>query len=248
MKKKSDLRVVVLTGNNIRHKYYASHMNQHLNLVGLITEPHAEYFNQQREDSIVVREHFERLGFYEQAYLGNDETVDAAHIKLNAKEINLDSNIEWVVNLRPDYILLYGTGILNAKWCETFSGRIINLHLGVSPYYRGSATLFWPFYNNEMEYVGTTVHLASVDVDAGDILKIVYADIEPQDNYYDITYKLIRKSIHAIPDILHDYHEDKIAPKKQDISKRKHYYRKKHFSESALKKVLSRYYDSTVNC
>ena len=33
---------------------------------------------------------------------------------------------------------------------------MINVHLGLSPYYKGSATNFWPFVNNELQFLGVT--------------------------------------------------------------------------------------------
>jgi methionyl-tRNA formyltransferase len=46
----------------------------------------------------------------------------------------------------------------------------LNLHLGLSPWYRGSATLFWPFYFMEPQYAGVTFHRLSEKPDAGKIV------------------------------------------------------------------------------
>ena len=34
--------------------------------------------------------------------------------------------------------------------------KILNLHLGISPYYKGSGTNYFPLVNNEPQYVGAT--------------------------------------------------------------------------------------------
>ena len=44
----------------------------------------------------------------------------------------------------PDVVLVFGTGLLKAPLIGAFPGRIINIHLGLSPYYRGAGTNFWP--------------------------------------------------------------------------------------------------------
>ena len=34
----------------------------------------------------------------------------------------------------------------------------INLHLGLSPWFKGSVTLFWPFYHLMPQFCGSTFH------------------------------------------------------------------------------------------
>ncbi|MAG24886.1 hypothetical protein CMI47_04830 [Candidatus Pacearchaeota archaeon] len=45
------LKVVVLTGNENRHRYYAKVMCDSFDVVGLITEPNDDYFVTQSSDS-----------------------------------------------------------------------------------------------------------------------------------------------------------------------------------------------------
>jgi len=221
-------------------------MDEKFDVVGLITEPHHDYFDSQRETSKIVRKHFNNLQTTEQFYFTTADLKLNNHKKLKSKEINNVENIEWVKSLEPDYILLYGTGILNNNWFDEFDDKIINLHLGMSPYYRGSATLFWPFYNNELDYLGITIHIATEQVDAGEILHIVTPDIEEDDNYYDITNKLIKKSIEKFSEVVYDYHSGDIKKIPQDISKQKYYYKKKDFTESCLIEVSDRLWGKNV--
>jgi hypothetical protein len=60
--------------------------------------------------------------------------------KIDKKLINDLAVIEWTKKKTPDAILLFGTGILSDEWLDKFESKIINLHLGHSPRYRGSAT------------------------------------------------------------------------------------------------------------
>ena len=237
------MKIIVLTGNQIRHKYYANFLSEKLEVIGLITEPHADYFKLQRDSSPLVKHHFKNLKQYEQGYFGQyDSYPSCEHLKIDASRINDDEYIEWAKSLNPDYILLYGTEILNNKWCNTFENKIINLHLGASPTYRGSATLFWPFYNDDLDNLGTTAHLATTEVDGGKILKVIKNKISYNDNYYDITSKLIKKSMHEIPNILKKYDSGKIIPAIQNKSNQKFYYRKKDFTEECLRIVMEKYY------
>lgn len=240
------LKVVILTGNQPRHSYFVNYMNEKFEVVGLITEPKHKYFDTQQKESDMIRKHFTNLRVTEQFYFQSPSLEIVNHKQLKSKEINNNKNIEWVKLLKPDYVLLYGTGILNNSWFDEFGDKIINLHLGMSPYYRGSATLFWPFYNDELDYLGVTIHIATRKVDAGDILHIVKAGIEDMDNYYDITNKLIKKSIKKLPDVVYDYDMGKIKKTPQDISKQKYLYKKSDFTEKCLEKVLGEFWSRNV--
>ena len=82
-----------------------------------------------------------------------------------------------VKNFKPDVIIVYGTGIIKGPILE-YTNKIINIHLGMSPYYNGAGTNWWPMYNEEFEFVGTTVHYLDAGVDTGDILGQTRASIE----------------------------------------------------------------------
>ena len=92
---------------------------------------------------------------------------------------------------RPDVVLVFGTGILREPLLSAFAGRIINIHLGLSPYYRGAGTNFWPLVNREPEYVGATIHYLDAGIDTGPILAHARPAIARGDGPHDIGNKTI---------------------------------------------------------
>ena len=72
------------------------------------------------------------------------------------------------------------------------------MHLGLSPYYRGSGTNFWPLVDRLPECVGVTIHLAIPSVDAGPILTQVRPDIEPTDRAHEIGSRAIIAGLYAL--------------------------------------------------
>ena len=72
--------------------------------------------------------------------------------------------------LNPTQILVYGTSIIKGELVNYFTGKILNLHLGISPYYRGSGTNYFPFVNNEPEYAGCTFMYLDHGIDTGEII------------------------------------------------------------------------------
>lgn len=89
-------------------------------------------------------------------------------------------------------ILLFGASIIRDPILSEYHGRIINMHLGLSPYYRGSATNFWPLVDGLPECVGVTIHHATAKVDAGRILAQTRPqDLAANDTSHDIGCKAI---------------------------------------------------------
>jgi methionyl-tRNA formyltransferase len=77
-----------------------------------------------------------------------------------------------------------------------------NLHLGISPYYRGSGTNFWPFVNKELEYVGSTILHINSGIDTGDIVCHTRPNIEFGDDVHSIGCKVIQSSVQSLLKIM----------------------------------------------
>lgn len=70
-----------------------------------------------------------------------------------------------------DLFIVFGCGILNGELGDFLIQRnAINLHLGISPFFRGSACNFWAQNSGFPELVGATIHFLSKDVDSGRII------------------------------------------------------------------------------
>ena len=52
------------------------------------------------------------------------------------------------------------------------------MHGGLSPWYKGGATHFWPTYLMEPEFTGITVHETTKDLDAGAIIHQEIVDLK----------------------------------------------------------------------
>ena len=72
--------------------------------------------------------------------------------------------------MKADYLLTYGCSIIKNPILKHFKQNSINIHLGLSPYYLGSATNFWPFVNDELQFVGVTFMKLEDGIDDGPII------------------------------------------------------------------------------
>ena len=217
----SEPRVLLMTGDQRRHRYIASQLVQHLQLVGIVTEVKAEVIRNQSdtiEELDVIKQHLQERGAVELQLLEEPEFPKVPRHEIAHGQSNTTEVFHWIQNLAPDYVILYGTSIIKPPLLNAFEGRLINMHLGLSPYYRGTATNYWPLVNGEPELVGVTIHLASEKVDTGAVLRQVRPSLQPQDRAHEAGTKAIMAGAVAIPQTLGDYYQGAITPRAQATS------------------------------
>ena len=114
-------------------------------------------------------------------------TVSTARSALNDDPLIFQKLLEFDAEI----IVFYGCSIIKQKILEKFNVPLINVHLGLSPYYRGAGTNFWPFFNKEPEFCGVTYHQLIEKVDAGRIYLQRRSSIENSKNIHEHGFNLI---------------------------------------------------------
>tara|TARA_B100000965_G_scaffold208510_1_gene174244 strand:- start:11247 stop:11960 length:714 start_codon:yes stop_codon:yes gene_type:complete len=235
------MKTVLLTSSSYRHRYLSHILQKNTELKLILSETKGQYYSEQASLSKKVSEHFEKNTLAEKLIFGNYEFDNNKCFYLDKGSINEKKYIEKAATVDPEFIILFGTGILSKEWLKEFKNKIINIHLGLSPYYRGSATLFWPFFNNDIKRLGTTIHETVLEVDAGRIIKNIYPDHETLDlDYYQLTNLLIKKTIDYLPQLLLKMKNKEVKFHEQDLSIGS-IYKKKDFCEEKLK-IASRHH------
>jgi folate-dependent phosphoribosylglycinamide formyltransferase PurN len=73
--------------------------------------------------------------------------------------------------LKSDLYVVFGASYIKGALLEFLvAKRAVNIHMGVSPYYRGSSCNFWALYDRNPDLVGATIHHLSAGLDSGDML------------------------------------------------------------------------------
>ena len=94
----------------------------------------------------------------EKKYFGSQTLPSCPILKVDTDKLNSQESVDFVKKINPDVVLIYGSGLIKEPLYSTLPKNAINLHLGLSPNYKGAATLFWPFYFMEPTYAGSTFH------------------------------------------------------------------------------------------
>jgi folate-dependent phosphoribosylglycinamide formyltransferase PurN len=197
------MRLLVIVGTQLRHQYFLSQLHKHFELVGVIL-----YERSLVQPPKISLEHFEQSDLdFEKTHLNflkeQEKTVFAEAVSKNSlndsnvlevssrKQLNSADAIEWVRACKADAMIDYGSGILSNDLLDALPEWKINLHGGLSPYFRGSATLLWPFYMQQPELAGITYHLLSSKVDGGEILQHARPSLRAGDKVYEIGTRAI---------------------------------------------------------
>lgn len=131
-----------------------------------------------------------KAALIEQYRLKNTDFGETA-VRINS--VNDDACKELLQRLNPGIVLVNGTRILKKNILESTSAVFINMHVGITPMYRGSHGGYWAVHNKDLENFGTTIHLVDSGVDTGAVLKQVYARPSCKDNF--TTYPIIQVAI-----------------------------------------------------
>ncbi len=73
--------------------------------------------------------------------------------------------------LHSDIYVVFGASFIQGPLLDfLIANKAINIHMGISPYYRGSSCNFWAIYDGNPDLVGATIHLLSGGLDSGPML------------------------------------------------------------------------------
>ncbi len=123
--------------------------------------------------------------------LGDNE-VNSQVKKFDFRDLNSQSCGKKLKELQPDFILVYGTGILQERIFSKSKIATLNMHMGITPEYRGSKSEFWALYNSEDHMVGSTIHIVDKGIDTGEVISQIYIDVQAEDDYVTLRAKNIQ--------------------------------------------------------
>lgn len=123
--------------------------------------------------SDVMQAYFSRVIAAEKEVFGSVRFVpsNVRTLSLKAGDLNaLDIGL-LAPALESDVYVVFGASYIKGPLVEFLvTHRAINIHMGVSPYYRGTSCNFWAVFDGNPDLVGATIHLLSRGLDSGNML------------------------------------------------------------------------------
>lgn len=117
--------------------------------------------------------------------------------------------------------------------------RAINIHMGVSPYYRGSSCNFWAMYDGRPDLVGATIHLLSRGLDSGDMLFHALPKAQEADPF-EYGMLSVLAAHRAFVSRLESGELQRLKPVPQDRTREIRYMRNEAFTDAVAGEYLAR--------
>lgn len=239
------MRAILLTSTFLRHRFVANRVAERFDLAGVWLEDKSFEplrYADNGEDERVIVEHFAARDASEEAWFGEHQRLQCAEGRVHHVERGGCNALDAIAAMRaasPDVVLVFGTGILKSDLIDAFAGRIINLHLGLSPYYRGAGTNFWPLVNGEPEYVGATIHYLDAGIDTGPMIAHVRPEIRAGDGPHDVGNRAIEAAAGRLVDAALAHVAGRLRPLSQTGPGR--LYRRNDFSAAAVRRLYENF-------
>ena len=233
MKKK----IVLITSNEIRHKFFRKFLNKNEQIEIKKCFIEEKEIKKKFKLNNLLKDHFKKRSLNEKYFFDyfikkNKEPKNIKFLKKN--EINFNKKLmNEIIKIKPDFIISYGCSIIKNKLISIFHKKFINIHLGLSPYYRGSGTNIWPIINNEFQFIGATFMFINRGIDTGKIIHQIRADIKKEDNLHQIGNKLIKKMSKEIVKVILNLEKKTFG--KTNLNYKRKYYKRNDFDENHVK-------------
>ena len=164
----------------------------------------------------------------------NIKTLPIPYGEINNLSLSFLNNF-----LKSDIYIVFGSSYIKGNLVDFLvSQKAINVHAGLSPYYRGSDCNFWALYDDNSHLVGSTIHYLSKGLDSGPI--IYHAMSHVKTNPFEYTMSTVKAAFHSITERIADNSIFKINPLIQDKQKEIRYSKKIDFSTEIIKIFLKK--------
>jgi len=169
------MKITVFTSNQPRHISLINSLASISSQVFAIQECNTAFPGEVKDffdNSDVMGNYFKHVRQAEEEVFGKISFLNNVnHLAIKSGDLNKVEKEILEPALNSDVYVVFGASYIKG-WLIDFlvKNKALNIHMGVSPYYRGSSCNFWAAYDNHPELVGATIHLLSKGLDSGDML------------------------------------------------------------------------------
>ncbi len=238
------MKITIFTSNGIRHKYFINLLSDICEELFVIQEikikknsitptryPKDDIFTNYFHNVNKAQEKL--FGKHNDIYKKNTNILKIKSGSINNIKLDLLSNY-----LNSDYYIIFGASYIKAPLIHyLIKKKAINIHAGISPYYRGTDCNFWALYDNNPHLVGSTIHLLSEGLDNGPILYHSMPNL--YSNHFEYTMSSIKSAFYSLCLKLQNREILKIKPLIQNINNEIRYSVRSQLTEEILRKFLN---------
>jgi methionyl-tRNA formyltransferase len=242
------MKILLITSNARRHVYLANRLAARYETMVVIETQAIEVGKKKVQEIALgpsVEQHFRNIARSEIDIFGDEKTIikPAALLPLTLGDINHNDVVKAVKDYAPDIAIVFGSGWIKEELLAYLKSiPTFNLHMGISPYYRGHSTNFWAFYRQQPEYVGGTILEINEELDKGGVICHVRPRIEDDDDYYRFSMRAVLKTIESVFEITQKIINGMMVKSTPLVeSTEDHYFNSAMFTEEVAKDFLARH-------
>lgn len=170
------MKITVFTSNQARHLHLIEQLSTVSTEVFAIQEcstiaPGSVVDFYQKSET--MQEYFGHVIRAEREVFGGPRLLagHVHHMAVRMGDLNLLPIEAFEPALNSDAYVVFGSSFIKGPLIEALVERgAFNIHMGVSPHYRGHSTNFWALHDKRAQYVGATIHMLTKGLDSGPIL------------------------------------------------------------------------------
>ena len=240
------MKITIFSSNQPRHLNLARLLAEFADEVFFISEVNTVFPGRVKDfyqKSDVMQEYFSKVINAEKKIFGkiafNEKNVKSLSIKMG--DLNKLDKEQLHQALLSDIYIVFGASYIKG-WLVDFlvQNKAINIHMGLSPYYRGSSCNFWALYDNRPEFVGATIHLLSKGLDSGDMLFHCVPKIEKCDSPFDFTMRSVKVAHESLTQAIKSKDIFSMDPVSQNNKKEIRYSKNIEFTNAVATDFLNR--------
>lgn len=240
------MKITLFTASQDRHNYFINLLSTICDELYVVQEAKTTFTKIMTKNNIInpiIEKYFENVTSAQNKIFGKpnvnrfDKNIKIFSIQfgdLNICSINMLNDF-----LKSDYYIVFGASYIKGDLANFLINKnAINIHMGVSPYYRGTDCNFWALYDDNPHLVGATIHLLSKGLDNGPILYHAMPNIKT--NPFEYTMSATKSALYSVVERIKNNSILRFKPHEQNKKKEIRYSKKRDFNEKVANEFLIR--------
>ncbi len=161
------MKIVVLTTQTLHHAYFVRELDKAFPVDLVIVETRSSSPAFETSHAFECRrDEYDADEFFD----GKNPDIGEFVNTKTVSSVNDAAAAAVLKQLKPDVVIVFGTGKVSAEVIACCPEAIVNLHGGDPEHYRGLDSHLWAIYHNDFNLLITTLHCLNQDLDDGDII------------------------------------------------------------------------------
>lgn len=234
------MKVTLFTSNQRRHNALIKEISQIADDVYVVQECRSVLPGYLKKASPTMREYFSHVISSEERIFGRlDFLPSNCHfLGIGHGDVSSIPLEDLKEALSSEYYIVFGASYIKGELVDfLIQKKALNIHMGVSPYYRGAACNFWAIYDGHPEMVGATIHMLGKGLDSGDMLWHAFPEGNTE-NVFDLGMLAVESAFCSIAEKIKSGEILQLETVPQDRNLELRYSRESDFTDEVARQYL----------